>query len=266
MARPLSPTTEHLYNRVITRAFGSFDGTALSADVTSWTTSNKALLKAALKRHRPADKASIEAIDATAKYEIKRAQRFLTEEECQRYEVAARALPDRGKSAIALLPLASALRADEVITITRFSMVRASRSGELLVLRKGGEEQTLTLNNSKNLFEDLLATPAAEGRWTLEEGRPRQTQWGTLGALLSPGTKITQYHTLGNLVAKVGRNAAIDFRVHPHLLRHACATRMAKRGIPIPTLSKFLNHKDIKVTMRYIHANAADAAEFLNEF
>lgn len=266
MRKPLSPTSEHLYDRILTRAFGDLEGSTLDPGVASWTSSNKALLKAAIKRKRPEATAALEALDASAKYEIKRAQRFLTEEECVHYEDAAKALPDRGRCALALLPLASALRADEVLTITRPAMVRASKSGELLVLRKGGEEQTLTLKNSIGLFEDLLASPAATGRWTIEQGRPRQRQWGTLGEVLSPGKKITQYHILHSLVRDVGAAAKIEEPLHPHLLRHACATRLMKRGAPLAVISKFLNHKNLATTQKYLHASTADAAEYLNDF
>ncbi len=39
-----------------------------------------------------------------------------------------------------------------------------------------------------------------------------------------------------------------------HTLRHTVATRLARAGIPVQDICSFLGHKDIKTTMRYIHA------------
>lgn len=268
--RPLSPTSEKLYDRILVRAFGDLNSTTVNPATLSWTESNLNLLRAAVKRRWPErgldPKPQLDQLDVPRKYEIKRAVRFLQEAECIAYEDAARSLPDRGKSAIALLPLASALRAAEILTISRSAMVRAQKTGDLLVLRKGGEEQILSLKNSKLLFDDLIATPAAEGRWTLEQGRPRQHQWAKLGEMLSPGAQITQYHILHSLVREVGKIAQIEEPLHPHLLRHACATRMMRAGAPISVVSKFLNHKTSAITERYLHATTEDAEKFLKDF
>jgi site-specific recombinase XerD len=268
--KPLSPTTEALYNRILIRAFGDLENTTPNQNVLSWTESNLDLLRAAIRRRWPERSldptATLNKLDRPKQYAIKKAPKFLQEEECVAYEQAARTLPDRGKTAIALLPLASALRASEILTITRVSMTRARQTGDLLVLRKGGEEQILSLKNSRALFEDLIFTPAADGRWTLEGGKPRQHQWQILGEMLSPGKKITQYHIFHALIRDVGKLAGIDEALHPHSLRHACATRMVRDGVPIPILSKFLNHANIETTMRYVHATTKDAEKFLREF
>lgn len=41
--------------------------------------------------------------------------------------------------------------------------------------------------------------------------------------------------------------------VTPHTLRHTCATRLAAKGVPIPTIAKWLGHRSIETTMRYVH-------------
>lgn len=267
MPKPLSPTSEHLYERILTRAFGGLDQLdQLKPDVASWTNSNKHLLKAALKRARPDATNLIAAIDSSMQYEIKRVAAFLTEEECVRYEQAARELPDQGRAAIALLPLASALRATEILTITRLAMLRAAKSGDLLVLRKGGEEQVLKLDNSKALFDALLHAPSAVGRCDIDTPRTPGRQWDTLGEILSPGERVTQYHILHKIIRNVGRRAQIETPCRPHLLRHACATRLMRSGAPMAVISKFLNHKNIATTQRYLHASAEDATKYLREF
>lgn len=54
-----------------------------------------------------------------------------------------------------------------------------------------------------------------------------------------------------------------------HSLRHTFATQLAKKGIPIFTIQKLLNHSDIKMTMRYAKfspENGKDAIETLDLF
>jgi len=45
-----------------------------------------------------------------------------------------------------------------------------------------------------------------------------------------------------------------------HVLRHTFATRMAAVGTPLPVLQRLLGHTTIKMTMRYVHVDAATLA------
>ena len=38
-----------------------------------------------------------------------------------------------------------------------------------------------------------------------------------------------------------------------HVLRHACASHLVMRGVPIKVVQELMGHKDIKTTMRYAH-------------
>ena len=40
-------------------------------------------------------------------------------------------------------------------------------------------------------------------------------------------------------------------RVVIHTLRHTFASHLAIKGVPILTIQKLMNHKDIKMTLRY---------------
>jgi integrase len=53
------------------------------------------------------------------------------------------------------------------------------------------------------------------------------------------------------LLARAGEEAEIGFKVHPHMLRHAAATRWAKEGLDTPTLQAYLCHRSIDSTTRY---------------
>ena len=40
---------------------------------------------------------------------------------------------------------------------------------------------------------------------------------------------------------------------HFHDLRHTCASHLIMSGVDLPTVSKLVGHKDIKMTLRYAH-------------
>jgi integrase len=60
--------------------------------------------------------------------------------------------------------------------------------------------------------------------------------------------------TTGNvrmLVDRCGRTAGLEFRAHPHMLRHACGYKLANDGHDTRSLQHYLGHKNIVHTVRY---------------
>ncbi len=53
------------------------------------------------------------------------------------------------------------------------------------------------------------------------------------------------------LVERAGVEAKLPFKVHPHMLRHACGYALANRGIDTRTLQAYLGHRSIQSTVRY---------------
>lgn len=47
--------------------------------------------------------------------------------------------------------------------------------------------------------------------------------------------------------------------IHAHQLRHAFATRMHRKGIPVRTIQALLGHKSLETTMRYLGIDPEDA-------
>jgi site-specific recombinase XerD len=43
----------------------------------------------------------------------------------------------------------------------------------------------------------------------------------------------------------------LGFKVHPHMLRHACGYALANKGIDTRTLQAYLGHRSINSTTRY---------------
>jgi integrase len=56
---------------------------------------------------------------------------------------------------------------------------------------------------------------------------------------------------LAKLIERAGVAARIGFKVHPHMLRHACGYALANRGTDTRTLQAYLGHRSIQSTVRY---------------
>jgi type 1 fimbriae regulatory protein FimB/type 1 fimbriae regulatory protein FimE len=53
------------------------------------------------------------------------------------------------------------------------------------------------------------------------------------------------------MVGRAGIAARLGFKVHPHMLRHACGYALANRGHDTRALQAYLGHKNIQHTVRY---------------
>lgn len=75
--------------------------------------------------------------------------------------------------------------------------------------------------------------------------------------------KLIDYRTVG--AVKGNREITkrtLDFKVHPHLLRHTCVTRWFEQGLDITTVQHLAGHSDPKVTLKvYNHYMEAHRAE-----
>jgi integrase len=53
------------------------------------------------------------------------------------------------------------------------------------------------------------------------------------------------------LVERAGAAAGLKFKVHPHMLRHACGFALANKGHDTRALQAYLGHRNIQHTVRY---------------
>lgn len=52
-------------------------------------------------------------------------------------------------------------------------------------------------------------------------------------------------------IDRLGKAAAMTFKVHPHMLRHACGFTLANNGHDTRAIQGYLGHRDIKHTVVY---------------
>jgi len=76
-----------------------------------------------------------------------------------------------------------------------------------------------------------------------------------------PETKeLRRWHPMETTVREALRNAArqagVEGRVHPHLLRHCYATHLLENGIPLKQIQELMGHARLETTMIYMHVRA----------
>ena len=75
------------------------------------------------------------------------------------------------------------------------------------------------------------------------------------------GTPFTKAG-FAKMIARLGVEAGIKFRVHPHMLRHACGYALANRGHDTRALQAYLGHKNIQHTVRYTELSPTRSKDF----
>ena len=64
------------------------------------------------------------------------------------------------------------------------------------------------------------------------------------------------------MVERAGAEAGLGFKVHPHMLRHACGYALANKGRDTRALQAYLGHRNIQHTVRYTELSPTRFRDF----
>lgn len=116
------------------------------------------------------------------------------------------------------------------------------------VLGKGSKERVLPFGR--------IAREAL-GDWLGPSGRAKlaPTRWARRGDadavfLNHRGGRLTRQGAWG-VVRKYAQRVGLDDRLHPHVLRHSCATHLLEHGADVRTVQELLGHASLTTTQRY---------------
>lgn len=117
------------------------------------------------------------------------------------------------------------------------------KEGFVLVLGKGSKERVVPFSGA--------AVQAM--RAYIDEGRPQLLSSTPTSAVFlnAHGSRLSR-QSVHKIIAKAG--AVIQVKnLHPHTLRHSCATHMLEGGADLRIIQEMLGHSDISTTQIYTH-------------
>jgi integrase/recombinase XerD len=160
---------------------------------------------------------------------------------------APRALRDR---AILETLYASGVRITELVALDRADLDLASNL--VRVFGKGAKERIVPIGRSA---EAALREYLARGRPELAGGGARARRAGDAVFLNARGGRLTRQGCWG-IVRDAGGRAGLGDRVHPHVLRHSCATHLVDHGADIRVVQELLGHARVSTTQVYTLVSA----------
>ena len=140
--------------------------------------------------------------------------------------------------AVLVLLFYTALRVTELRQLD-LGQVDLAASTLRTVRRKGGKMQDVILHPTAR--EALLAYLGV---------RPSSP---SPALFLAKHNNRTSVRSIQKMLAKLGREAGLGNRLHPHALRHACATAMSSVGVGSSLIQRHLAHDSLVTTERYLH-------------
>lgn len=178
----------------------------------------------------------------------RRLPKALTEQEVEALLTAAGGddpLSRRDRAVLEVL-YGTGMRASELVGLSLGDL--GSDTGLLRVLGKGGKERLVPVGRH---------AAAALAEWLGPAGRPvlAPQRWARRGDaeavfLNTRGGRLSRQGVWG-VLKKRARAAGLGDRVHPHVLRHSCATHMLAHGADIRVVQELLGHVSITTTQAY---------------
>lgn len=189
----------------------------------------------------------------------KRPQRLpdvLTQDQCARLMESANDTTPAGLRDRAMLEVlyGCGLRESELVGL---DVDRVDFSnGSLLVVGKGSKERMVPFSGAALR---AMRTYMDHGRNELSNPR-----FATSAVFLNArGRRLTR-QTVFNVVRKAGLSIGVH-DLHPHTLRHSCATHMLEGGADLRVIQEMLGHSDISTTQIYTHVQQSHIrAEYMH--
>jgi len=155
----------------------------------------------------------------------------------------------RDRALLALL-YGGGLRVSEAANLSMDALMLRAHAGDraagvMRVIGKGDKERLVPFGGeARRRVEQWIA-----------EGRPRLSpQCDRL--LLSKSGRALDRHRAFRIVQRAAARAELREEVHPHTLRHSCATHLLLGGGDLRAVQEFLGHADLRTTERYTHVEA----------
>jgi integrase/recombinase XerD len=177
-----------------------------------------------------------------------RLPKAITEDEVVRLLDAASGSGPRDLRDRAMLELlyGTGMRVGELVGLSLADL--GSDTGLIRVLGKGSKERLVPLGRMAATAVDLWLDPG---------GRPelvprRWARRGDAEALFinARGGRLTRQGAW-EVITKRAAAAGLSDKVHPHVLRHSCATHMLARGADIRVVQELLGHSSVATTQIY---------------
>jgi integrase/recombinase XerC len=119
--------------------------------------------------------------------------------------------------------------------------------GTVSVLGKGRKERRVPVGRA------CMAAHDAYLAWRPQLCHPTTGAQDPQALLLSRYGRRLGIRQIQNLVRQYGALGAGRSDLHPHALRHTCATHMLEGGADIRVIQEFLGHQSLSTTQRYTH-------------
>jgi integrase/recombinase XerC len=119
--------------------------------------------------------------------------------------------------------------------------------GTVSVLGKGQKERRVPVGRACLMAHDAYLA------WRPRLCQPKTGAQDPNALLLSRYGRRLGIRQIQNLVRQYGALGAGRADLHPHALRHTCATHMLEGGADIRVIQEFLGHQSLSTTQRYTH-------------
>jgi integrase/recombinase XerD len=178
----------------------------------------------------------------------KRLPKALSEQETERLLAAAAGDDPAARRDRAMLEVlyGTGMRVSELAGLSLADL--GSDTGLVRVLGKGAKERLVPLGRCAGAALDDWLAPG--GRSNFEPRRWARRGDAEAVFLNARGGRLTRQGVWG-VLKKRARAAGLEDKVHPHVLRHSCATHMLAHGADIRVVQELLGHVSIATTQIY---------------